>query len=340
MSELATGPGSDRPRLRADAVLTFHAIDEPVPGHAWRERFEALWPAYQAWFLRDGDAARPDYRLARWMLTRNMPEIVPAWEHMVDLAGGGDLAARMLALFDPPPLVAGCSQLAIGGERPLLVRNYDFDPGKLEGVVLATALTGRRVMGTSDCLWGLLDGVNQPGLAVSLAFGGSRRLGTGFGISIVLRYLLETCATTAEAVAVLARLPIQAAYNLTLVDAEGEAVTVFVGPDRAPAVRRPAIATNHQETPEWAEHEAATRSLERAARLDDLIAAREDEARLAGAFLEPPLYTTLYARGFGTLYTAVHRPAERTVEYRWPGQTWQLALDAFEEGSRTVSLGG
>ena len=42
----------------------------------------------------------------------------------------------------------------------------------------------------SDCLWGLLDGINDAGLAVSLAFGG-RATREGFGIPLVVRYLLE-----------------------------------------------------------------------------------------------------------------------------------------------------
>ena len=52
----------------------------------------------------------------------------------------------------------------------------------------------RRVIGTSDCLWGLLDGVNDAGLAVSLTFRGRRVLGDGFGIPIVVD-LLEVCET-------------------------------------------------------------------------------------------------------------------------------------------------
>jgi predicted choloylglycine hydrolase len=269
---LQAGPGEDRPTLRTAAVdITFHAVAEPHPGEAWRARFEAFWPAYRDWFLRDGDAARPSYPIASRMLREHMPELTPAWERMVELAGGGDLVARMLALYDPPPLVAGCSQAAVGGRWPLLVRNYDFNPRKLEAVVLSTALTGRGVIGMSDCVWGLLDGVNDAGLAVSLAFGGRRELGGGFGISIVIRYLLETC-TTARAQKTLTRLPIQAAYNLTLVDAGGDAVTVFVGPDRAPRAERPAVATNHQEAADWPEHERATRSVERRARLDELVA--------------------------------------------------------------------
>ena len=70
----------------------------------------------------------------------------------------------------------------------------------------------------SDCLWGLLDGMNDAGLAVSLTFGGRACVGDGFGIPLVVRYLLETCATVAEARAALDRVPVNLAHNLTLVD--------------------------------------------------------------------------------------------------------------------------
>ncbi|MFI0554545.1 carcinine hydrolase/isopenicillin-N N-acyltransferase family protein, partial [Streptomyces scabiei] len=46
-----------------------------------------------------------------------------------------------------------------------------------------------------DAAWGLLDGMNDAGLAVSLTFGGRFVHGPGFAILIVLRYLLETCNT-------------------------------------------------------------------------------------------------------------------------------------------------
>ena len=44
------------------------------------------------------------------MLRAHMPELVPAYERVVELAGGGDLAARMLSLYRPPPYLAACSQ--------------------------------------------------------------------------------------------------------------------------------------------------------------------------------------------------------------------------------------
>jgi predicted choloylglycine hydrolase len=320
-------------------VLEFHAVDEPRPGARFQERFQAMWPAYSAWYLRDGDAARPSYLGCRRALELHMPELVHTWERLVELAGGGDLAARMLSLWDPPPLVTGCSQAVFARPEPVLVRNYDFDPKLLEGVIARTELTGRPVIGMSDCLWGLLDGINAAGLTISLAFGGRRATAAGFAMPLIVRYLLELCATTEHAVAVLARLPVQASYNLTIVDSEGHAVTAHVAPDRAPSIGRALVATNHQHTVEWPEHAEAVRSEERKQRLLDLLAdAALGEDELTDAFLEPPLYSTDYDDGFGTLYTAVYRPAAAAVEYRWPGLRWDQSCGAFEEGIRAIRL--
>ena len=45
-----------------------------------------------------------------------------------------------------------------------------------------------------------------------------------------------------------------------------------------------------------------------------------------------------FARGFGTLYTAVYRPGSRAVTYRWPDDSWHQSLAAFTPGTRTVRL--
>ncbi len=44
-------------------------------------------------------------------------------------------------------------------------------------------------------LWGLLDGMNDAGLAISLTRGGRSVYGRGFAILILVRYLLKTCDT-------------------------------------------------------------------------------------------------------------------------------------------------
>jgi predicted choloylglycine hydrolase len=318
--------------------LTFHAIAEPVPGPAWQGLFSATWPGYRGWYLRDGLAARPDLATCRRMLQAHMPELVPTWHRLVELAGGGELPARMLSLWCPPAYLAGCSQAVHRGETPALVRNYDYAPQLLERVVYGSALTGRRVLGMSDCLWGLLDGMNDAGLAVALAFGGRHVVGPGFGIPLVLRYLLEVCGTAAEARRTLARIPVHMAYNVTVVDRAGDFFTAFLGPDRAPAFARQPVATNHQERVDWPGQARVTRTLERHAALRALLDQSVDLDRLVARFLEPPLHSDSYELGFGTLYTAAYRPASLTVEYRWRDSSWSHSIDSFAAGRHTAVL--
>jgi predicted choloylglycine hydrolase len=320
--------------------IEFEAVREARPGPAWQARFARMWPAYRAWYLRQGDAARPNYPTCRAMLRRHMPELAPIYERVVALAGGGDVAARLLSLYRPPGFVVGCSQGAWTGEgEPALVRTYDYPANRLEGIVYATAWTGRRVIGMSDCLWGLLDGINDAGLAVSLTFGGRREVGDGFGVPLVIRYLLETCATAAEAGAVLERVPVHAAQNVTVLDASGSFMTAHVGPGRPPAITKAAVATNHQGAVDWPEYGRAVRTVERERRvrelLDDPAVTRE---RFVAAFLEPPLRNTDHARGVGTLYTAAYYPAEGRVEYRWPGFTWPQSFARFDPSTHTEAF--
>jgi predicted choloylglycine hydrolase len=320
--------------------VTFRTLDEERPGPKWQGVFEGAWPWYRQWFLSEGEQARPSYATSVRMLNAHMPEVVSVYEELVELAGGGDLAARMLSIYKPPPYLAACSQGVWTREGgPVLARNYDYAPSRLEGMIWRSRLLGHRVIGMSDCMWGLLDGMNDAGLAISLTFGGRRVLGDGFGIPLVVRYVLETCATSREAQAVLARLPYNLAHNLTIVDGSSDVVTAYLSPDREPIFSRSPAATNHQGFVEWPEQARATRTLEREQHILELLhapyATVED---FADAFLRAQLYSQAYERGFGTLYTAVYRPLEGRVQYRWPTFTWELSFDAFPEGTHEETL--
>jgi predicted choloylglycine hydrolase len=319
--------------------LEVEALEELQPGNAWRERFEAMWPTYRSWYLAEGDGARPSYVACRKALADHMPELVPTYERLVELAGGGDLAARLLSLYRPPGFIVGCSQGAWTRGEPLLVRNYDYPAERLEGIVHLTQWSERRVIGMSDCLWGLLDGMNDRGLAVSLTFGGRPDVGDGFAIPLVVRYVLETCDDVAQAREALARIPVHAPQNLTLLDRTGAYVTAYVGPGREPRFVDVAATTNHQGEVEWPEYAAAIRSEERERCVLDLLGDDAvDRERFETAFLEPPLHSTAHERGFGTIYTAAYEPAAGRVRYRWPGVVWQQSFERFEPGSRTVTL--
>jgi len=317
----------------------FEAVSETSIGAKWRALFEKYWSSYRAWYLSEGDSARPTYLECRKMLRRHMPELVPVYEALVECAGGGDLAARFLSGYRPPAYMTGCTQAVWTGDRPLLVRNYDYSPKLLEGTIMQSAWGGQRVVSMVDTLWGVLDGMNESGLAVSLAFGGRQAVGDGFGIPLILRYVLEFCTTSEEGVAVLKRVPSHMSYNITLVDAKQRFATVYVAPDRRPVERQVPIATNHQGRIEWRRHAWATATLERehaaASRLADCDVSAEG---FVDGFLQPPLFNIAYQRGFGTLYTAVYRPLEGRMDYLWRKQSWPQSFAGFAEGNRTVHL--
>lgn len=183
--------------------LRFYAVDEPLLSRHVRAAFVRRWPVYRAWFLRDGDAARPDGRTCRMMIGHHMPELLPIYDRLLTCVDANEEQARFLSLWCPPNFMHGCTQ-AIWRRRPYgLIRNYDYLPGLCDALLLRSAWLGSPVLAMSDCVWGALDGMNTSGLAVSLSFGGRRVEGTGFGVTLVLRYILETCRNVAEGLAVL-----------------------------------------------------------------------------------------------------------------------------------------
>ncbi len=320
--------------------LDFEAIEESMPGPKWQNLFNSHWPAYRRWFLSQGDAERSSYLASLRQLRSHMPELVPTYERLVELAGGGDTAARFLSLYRPPPYLSGCSQAVWLDDEPLLVRNYDYSPRLSEGTVLCSQWNGRKVMAMVDCLWGAVDGMNDAGLVVSLTFGGRRVVGDGFGVPLILRYILETCESVAMAVKVLMRVPTHMSYNVTVLDRFGNFRTAFLAPDRRTEIRPLPVATNHQGRVEWHAHAKETASLEREQFLFFRLADSEETGEgLIESFHQSPLFSTGYKTGFGTLYTAVYRPLSGRMELRWPTARWQQSFSDFEEGCRAISYG-
>lgn len=321
--------------------MLWRAIKEELPGPKWAGLFHEYWPHYKKWWLKEGVSARPTYTESHKALSAHMPEMVPIYEDLCDLAGGGDLAARFLSFYCPPPYLTGCSQAIWTGKEPVLVRNYDYNPKAFDSLTLQTGWGGRRVIGTSDGLFGLVDGMNDAGLAISLTFGGRRDVGIGFGVPLILRYVLQTCKTAEEAGEVLSRVPTHMSYNVTVIDKKRKYLTAMLAPDRPAILTHAAVATNHQETVEWISHARITATVERERYLLQRITLHRDpEERFIGAFLRPPLYSTAFSMGFGTLYTAVYRPRLGQMEVRWPDVNWKHSFDDFQEGARQVMIPG
>jgi predicted choloylglycine hydrolase len=205
---------------------------------------------------------------------------------------------------------------------------------------LHARLTGTATLAMTDCVLGVLDGLNEHGLAVSLSFGGRRARGRGFGVALIQRYLLETCRDVADALAALRRVPVHLCYNIALLDRTGERAMVEIAPDRAPELRREPFAGNRQGEHGWPE----AAHLQDTVRREALLAAclgnpAETLPGLVDRFLAPPLFRPLGADGWCTLYTACWQPQSGEVRLSWPGQDWRQSLGGFADGERVIVFG-
>lgn len=319
-------------------TLTFDAVTESRPGPKWAARWQRSWPAYEVWFVARGGDQGPSRIACRKALKHHMPELLSTYDALVEIAGGSDRAARFLSSWCPPTYLGGCSLAAASdGKDVRLVRNYDLSPELNEGLLLRTEWTGRSVLGMVEFLWGLSDGINDAGLSVALAYGGRSETGIGFGITTILRYVLETCDTVEEALEVLRRVPSHMAYNLVLADAAGTTASVELSPGGGMRVMPRAIATNHQSGRTRAGRPAFTRTYKRYAHLEGL---RVSPRKLKRQFLKKPLLQDRYSQGFGTLFTAEYDPKARSLQLSLQGTTWDQSIGTFEEGRRIVNYAG
>jgi predicted choloylglycine hydrolase len=273
-------------------------------------------------------------------LRKYMPELAPVHAKLVQLAGGSDRAARFLSTWCPPAYLGGCSlACAKQGDEIRLVRNYDLSPELNEGLLLRSEWCGRPVMGMVEFLWGLSDGINEAGLSIALAYGGRQETGVGFGITTILRYVLETCDTVEDALRVFNRVPSHMPYNIVVADAKGALASVELYPGGGAKVQPQLIATNHQSDGSSPDRAVFTRTFERAEHLEKTMQIEGDPKKLAQLFKHEPLRQDRYEEGFGTLFTAEYNPALRSLILHWQGSAWPQTLVDFEEGQKVVYYG-
>ena len=171
--------------------------------------------------------------------------------------------------------------------------------------------------------------MNSDGLAISLTFGGARGSGPGFGIPLVVRYLLEVAGTTENRDRPWSACPSPCRTTLTISDSTGDIRTAYVAPTASWRVRRLPIATNHRfETPADPAHAARYPQRRTPKYIGDLLAGRKSPRPHSRRIsCVSPCGTRLRER-FGTLYTADYRPDAGEVHYRWPGTTWTRSFDS------------
>lgn len=314
------------------STKSFRAVEEAFPGDKWLAHYHAALPSYRSWFASEGELKRPSLEECGNALNDHMPELIPLWEHLVSISGADENDARLLSFYCPAPYLSGCSQAVWTRYTPTLVRNYDYSPAYCEGRIMKTKWHETNVIASSDCLWGLLDGMNEHGLAVSLSFGGKDTTTKGFCIPIILRYILEFCTNVDEATQVLCRVPAHMSYNITLLDARGQVRTVELSPFTSPNITYKPFAVNHQGDFELTNYAMFSHSYERQQFIiDKLYDPLSSIESFVNSFEYSPLFATNYSQGFGTLYTAIYNSQLRAMEYRWPNHMRMYQSFAFFE---------
>ncbi|MEL6536359.1 MAG: C45 family peptidase [Bacteroidota bacterium] len=152
-----------------------------------------------------------------------------------------NLAAFLLSLgiFET---TGQCSVFAYRNDSSVVVgRNYDmlYDFKKFTESSLIAPTGKHAYISQSDVFIGRCDGVNEQGLSVAMSFVNGTQVQPGIGFHMIVRKVLETCSSTAEAIELIRETTVSSANNFLLADPQGDIAVVESAPQQS-AVRRPA----------------------------------------------------------------------------------------------------
>jgi len=268
---------------------------------------------------------------------RMFDKFAPAlWQEIEGLADGlGVPLERAVYQFGnggQRPPIGGCSAVMSNG---VYGRNYDYRARYYEARLALIQPRGYYAsFGASHQLSGRLDGMNEHGLCIGLHLIKMRPRFPGLFCALINRMVLDQCATTAEAVALLRRLPHAMQYNYSLLDAQGDAAVVEASPG-AVAVRTGdwLACTNHFQS-------ALLRPLNRRSRhseqrLPPLEHWARQQLSVEQTFASlnnsrSPAFFHGYLRGSGTLHTIAAVPAARRLMIGVGGDAAALDEDMLD----------
>ncbi|PHS19298.1 MAG: hypothetical protein COA78_00100 [Blastopirellula sp.] len=332
-SNIATAPAPYRLRR------TFRAVSEVRPGKQWQRLLADGWIGWREWYVARAASTASTEREAVRAVRRYMPELEKLLDGLAGHLPDDPVLREFLAFWCPPRYLVNCTQAAsVDDQGPFLMRNYDLDPALNEATLLHSQWRGKKVMGMVEGLSGLSDGINENGLAISLSFGGRVIKGRGFGIPLIMRYVLETCTDVQDGIEALRAIPCHMSYNVTMVDVKGAMSTAFLAPDRRAMIQNTPWATNHQLGVEWPRHGRMSATIERAQRLHQRYKTTyPTEAQLRRAFLGAPFFSRNYRAGYGTVFSACYRPIQQTALLGWGDkQVHCWSMNSFKDTSLEI----
>jgi len=255
------------------------------------------------------------------------------WEELHGLADGLKIPfERAVAEYSNgrlryPP--RGCSAVMTAG---LYGRNYDYDARRYDKLLVAVQPKGVNAsIGFSDRFTGRVDGMNEHGLCVGLHQVNQAAWQPGLVCILIVRIVLDQCATTREAIKLLRSIPQGLGFNYSLADASGAAAVVEASP-AAIAVhegsqlgcsnhfRAPVLQAYNRRNPGSYRHLPA---------LEEFARQRPPAERLFTDLNSSlsPVFDHRYASGSGTLHTFVCTPAARQMLVGVGGDAQPRSID-------------
>ena len=163
--------------------------------------------------------------------------------------------------YDPNGCTAFCF---IQNNRIFYGRNNDLPPflKKVSKSILYKLKNGYSFIGNTSSMINMEEGLNERGLAVAMTFLVPTMIVPGINSLFLVRYLLEKCATTKEAMNALQGWPTPSACNIILADKMGDMVVAECTPEKL-FIRKPAagenfiVAANHFPSDEMKSHNAS-----------------------------------------------------------------------------------
>lgn len=205
---------------------------------------------------------------------------------------------------------SGCS---IFTGKDFFVRNYDSHPRGYEGRYIFYQPTdqGYAFMGPTMQITGRIDGMNEKGLVIGYNFTHTKKSADGFMCSMIARLVLETCADTDEAVALLKDIPHRHSFSYVVQDSRGIPYVIEASP-RNVAVRQSNICTNHFH---MLHEENRYRQEESLQREQNILNKQQNTSKAYEAFkimnsLNEGIASTKYDASAGTIHTSVYMPKE------------------------------
>jgi predicted choloylglycine hydrolase len=256
------------------------------------------------------------------------------WEEIGGIAEGLNIPMEQaVTYFGNDSLqmpTGGCSAVMSGG---VYGRNYDFWPRGYEARFAFVQSSGSYAsIGGSHQLTGRLDGMNEHGLTIGLHLVKAHPRFPGLTSTLLVRRVLDNCATTAEAIGLLRHLPHAMKYNYSLLDAGGVAAVVEAGAGAVIARHGDWLAcTNHFQSPQLQRlNRRVARSIERLPPLEGW-AARGLSAEQTFSALNFSASPAFHNYGNAqTLHTIVTEPVKRRLLVGIGGDAAALEEDMLD----------